>query len=222
MIAPGLAFTLALIAHIAAGTLALLAGTGAMVSRKGGPLHRRCGRWYYGGMMAVVVTALILASLNPSLFLALVAVFSFYLVQTGWRAGRRRSGRPDVQDWALALGMLPAGGIMVGLGLFWALGPQGQAIGWALLAFGMIGGIMAGFDVAAYRAGGHIGPARIARHVGGMVGGMIATVTAVATVNFAFLPDLVVWLGPTALMTPLIVYWNRKLLAQPSAGPKRA
>ena len=44
-----------------------------------------------------------------------------------------------------------------------------------------------------------------------MLAGTISALTAVLVVNFTFNPPFVLWLAPTALLTPLIVWWNRRL-----------
>ena len=75
-----------LVAHIAVGFTALAVGPFAMFSAKGGTLHRRAGMVYVWAMVAVVITAVVLAVYRPNLFLLGVAVFSFYLTFSGYRA----------------------------------------------------------------------------------------------------------------------------------------
>ena len=43
--------------------------------------------------------------------------------------------------------------------------------------------------------------------------GTAALLGAVSVVNFTTLPPLVTWLGPTALITPLIAWWSRRVWA---------
>jgi uncharacterized membrane protein len=64
--------------HIAAGSTAFLMAPLALASAKGGKAHRRWGKIYFWAMAVVGSTALVLAVYRPILFLALVAVFSFY------------------------------------------------------------------------------------------------------------------------------------------------
>ena len=77
-----------------------------------------------------------------------------------------------------------------------------------LLAFSSIGLTMALSDWRDWAREPVTGKARIARHLGRMLGGTIATITAAGVVNLGFLPDLVVWLGPTAIITPFIFWWT--------------
>jgi uncharacterized membrane protein len=64
--------------HITAGATAFLMAPLALASAKGGKAHRRWGKIYFWAMAVVGSTALVLALYRPILFLALVAVFSFY------------------------------------------------------------------------------------------------------------------------------------------------
>lgn len=204
--------TLLLVLHIAAGTLALLSGVAAALLRKGGDGHVRSGRCYVWSMFVVSASALALASLRPSPFLFAIGLFSFYLVFTGWRAALRRDGRPQRIDMVATVTMLSTAGAMVLWGLrAWLPGQSGSDQSLVLLVFGALGFWLAVTDIGWLKRGGDKGKARIARHLGRMLGGLIATITAVAVVNLTFLPPLLVWLGPTVALTPLIFWWNRHL-----------
>jgi uncharacterized membrane protein len=199
-----------LILHILAGVVALAAAGIAVGSAKGGGLHRRSGNAYTLAMLSVGLSALVLAVVHPNPFLFAVGVFSLYLVFTGWRAAIIRDGRPRRFDHAGGVVMALAGTGMLG----W--GAQGVLVGGGaqpviLLAFGSIGLTMALADWRDWARGPVTGKARIARHLGRMLGGTIATITAAGVVNLGFLPDLLVWLGPTALITPGIFWWTARV-----------
>jgi hypothetical protein len=76
--------------------------------------------------------------------------------------------------------------------------------------FGSIGGALAALDLRQaperYR-----GAARIAGHLSRMLAGTVATVTAFSVVNIRLEPAVIVWLAPTVVFTPLIVYWNVRI-----------
>lgn len=191
--------------HILAGCSALAAAGVAVGSTKGGRLHRRSGNIYTLAMLFSGLTALLLAVVDPNPFLVAVGIFSLYLVFTGWRAATIRDGQPRSLDHAGGAVMALAGLGMLG----W--GAQGLLVGNSaqptiLLAFGSIGLTMALADWRDWSRGPVAGKARMARHLGRMLGGSIATITAAGVVNQGFLPDLVVWLGPTALITP-VIFW---------------
>ena len=79
--------SLTLSLHIVAGFVALFDGAGAFLTKKGGLTHRRFGRAYVYSMAFVAGSALALFIYDATptrQFLALVAVFSFYFVFSGY------------------------------------------------------------------------------------------------------------------------------------------
>ncbi len=199
-----------LVLHILAGVAALAAAGIAVGSAKGGRTHRRSGNIYTLAMLVVGLSALVLAVVHPNPFLFAVGVFSLYLVFTGWRAAMVRDGRPRRLDHAGGAVMALAGIGMLGWGAQGLLAGDGaQPV--ILLAFGSIGLTLALSDWRDWARGPIRAKARIARHLSRMLGGTIATITAAGVVNLGFLPDLLVWLGPTALITPLIFWWSARV-----------
>lgn len=207
----------ALLLHIVAGFAALGAAGLALGSRKGATWHRRAGRVYVLAMLAVSLTAFVLVAARPSIFLLVIAVFSFFLVFTGWRAGALRDGRPRLADHLAGAAMALTGAGMLGLGAL-GLAGGGGAQPVILLVFGSIGLTLALADWRDWHAGPVTGTARIARHLTRMLAGATATLTAAVVVNLSFLPDLVIWLLPTALITPLIFWWNARILRGAASG----
>ncbi len=198
-----------LVIHIAAGSAALAAAAVALVTEKGRVLHVRAGRIYAAAMTVVCVTALPLAVLGSDVVLLLVAVFSFYLVFTGWRFARNASGRPGAVDWAAAAVMGLTGLGMWGYAATLCLRGDSQ---WVTMAvFGFIALALCAVDVRFHRAQRSSGRQRIARHLTNMLAGTIATVTAVMVVNVDTEPVWLAWIVPTILVTPVIVWWNRRV-----------
>ena len=91
-----------LIIHIATGCTALLVGLIPMFSKKGSRLHNRAGLIYVYCMIVVAVSALLLCVLQPlkmmRIFLTGIAIFSFYLSMTGWRATKQKKSGPTQAD----------------------------------------------------------------------------------------------------------------------------
>jgi uncharacterized membrane protein len=196
--------------HILAGVAALASAGIAVGSAKGGWLHRRAGNIYTLAMLVTGLSALFLSVMEPNPFLFAVGIFSLYLVFTGWRAAMVRDGRPRLSDHAGGAVMALAGVGMLGWGGQGMLSGSGaQPV--ILLVFGSIGLTMALADWRDWARGPVVGKPRIARHLGRMLGGTIATVTAAGVVNLGFLPDLVVWLGPTVIITPVIFWWTARV-----------
>jgi uncharacterized membrane protein len=209
---PGAAFALVRAVHIAAGTVALFVAPGAMLTAKGGRWHRRWGHIYVWAMGVVAATAIVLATIRPNLFLSLVAVFSFYLAFTGQRTIARRrlpaGQRATAVDWG---GTLIAGAGAVGL-ILYALLPRGggrPGIWPVALVFGLLGLVLAGRDLQAFRRPSAEPREWWYRHMGNMLGAYIATVSAFSVVNFSVLPPMVRWLWPTAVGVPIIIFWTR-------------
>lgn len=200
-----------LFVHVVAGTTALLCAIVAISVRKGAKVHNLVGRIYFWAMMTIAVTALPVSVIRPNIMLFLVALFSSYMAYVGWKFGRRSrylgGKRPIVPFLMLAIGLF-----MIGVGLIQVF--SGSPMGWALAAFGGIGVQFSITDIRVH--GKELDFAdRITMHLTHMLGGTIATVTAVLVQQVvprmgAENPWAVaVWLAPTLVITPLIASWSR-------------
>jgi uncharacterized membrane protein len=96
-----------LVIHVVFGAAALLLGLVAILSSKGGRVHRRSGMLFLYAYVVVIVTALIgLLVFDFRSFLAVVTVLSFYDAFAGYRALQLRGRRPETIDRiASVLGM---------------------------------------------------------------------------------------------------------------------
>ncbi len=210
-------YRLLLWVHITGGTIALIAAAGAMATAKGDRWHVYSGRAFTLGMLVVFLTAVPMTFLRPNLFLFLIALFSFYLALTGWLRARNRSGTPAPADWIVATVMALTAIAMGVRGL--TLVAAGDSMGIVLLAFGGIGGGFAVGDLMALRGRRYRGSVRIAAHLTRMLAGTIAAVTAFTVVNIRLDPAFLLWLAPTVVLTPVIVYWNFRVRRPAPAGP---
>lgn len=214
--------TAILTVHVLAGVVALLAGLGAIATRKGGRTHRRAGKLYVAGMAVVVTTAVPLAIRIESWFLFAIAVFSGYLVFGGYRVIlRRRTGidGAGTVDWVGHGSMLVAGVGMI-LGGGWGTATGGIDLGPVLMVFGVIGGSFAVQSLREVRSPSNTGTPWFETHVAFMGGAYIATVTATVTVNLTMLPPVARWLGPTVVGAPLIALAVRRY--RPRFDPNQA
>ena len=208
-----------LVIHIASGSVALLASALTLVTQKGGVRHVRAGRVYAVAMTMIFVTAVPLAILGSSVFLLLIAVFSFYLVFAGWRFARNYTGKPHTVDWAAVAAIALAGIGMLGYAVILARGGDSQWVTMAL--FGGIALALGVADARFYRSAVARGSRRIARHLTNMMAGTIATITAVLVVNVDTNPVWLGWIMPTLLITPLIVWWNFRIARHSRNRPAR-
>ena len=196
--------------HILAGTIALLAAVFAICSEKGKKIHINAGRTYYWGMAGIFLTALPMSIITSNVFLFLIAFFSFYLAFAGRRFAQNRKGIASTVDW-IAVGLMIAAGLgMWVLAVFYSIENNSQYI--TLSVFGFIAIALGYTDFKTYKQQEATGKKRIARHLTNMLAGTIAVVTAVLVVNVDMEPQWLPWVLPTLLITPVIIYWNWKVM----------
>jgi hypothetical protein len=210
--------------HIACGAGSFLFAPIALATAKGGKQHKRWGMVYLWCMGGVAATALPMALYRPVLFLALVAVFSFYLAFSGYRIlqlkdlPRGGSARPI--DWIAAVFTLVASLCLAGFGAFRPAWVQGMGI--VSIVFGIIGGQAALMELRKFIWKPTEKMFWWYTHLGNFIGSYIAAWTAFLVVTVA--PRIhggqVLWLVPTAVGVPAIsitiAYYKRRF------SPKRA
>lgn len=204
-----------LVAHIAAGFVALLVGPVAMAAAKGGPLHRRSGRLYVRAMAFVVASAAVLALYGSDTFLLAIAVLSFYLTFTGYRSlfqKKLHQGEGVTPlDWAVSSVTL-----LFGVGLLL----QGSSVFGALdviaLFFGVTTVVLTLSSFRRYRGAAARGD-WFFNHIIGMLAAYTATFTAFAVTNLTSVPVVLVWTLPTVVgslgITWVITRYKSRLAA---------
>ena len=197
--------------HILAGIIALTSAALAVSSEKGKRLHVLSGRTYFWGMATIFLTAIPMSIISSNVFLFLIAIFSFYLAFAGMRFARNRKGVATILDWVAICLMIFSGIGMWILATIYFLNSNTQYI--VLLVFGFLSITLSYADFRSYKNNSAIGKERISRHLTNMMGGTIAVITAVLVVNPPFEPEWVWWVLPTALITPVIFWWNKKTLS---------
>ena len=196
--------------HILAGIIALLCAALAVSSEKGKKIHVISGRIYFCCMVVIFLTAVPMSIINSNTFLFLIAVFSFYLAFAGMRFARNRKGAATTLDWiAVSLMILSGLGMWI-LAVIYFTNNNSQYI--TLLVFGFLAIALGYADFKSYKNKTAIGKKRLSRHLTNMMGGTIAVITAVLVVNVELEPVWVWWVLPTALITPVIFWWNAKVL----------
>ena len=196
--------------HILAGTIALLCAAMAVSSEKGKKLHVLSGRTYFWCMVAIFLTAIPMSIITSNIFLFLIAIFSFYLAFAGMRFARNRKGVATTLDWIIVSLMILSGVGMWILAAIYFTNNNSQYI--PLLVFGFLAIALGYADFKSHKNKTAIGKERLSRHLTNMMGGTIAVITAVLVVNVDLEPAWVWWVLPTALITPVIFWWNVKVL----------
>jgi len=202
--------------HIAAGFTALVIAPLAMAARKGGAAHRRWGKVFFYAMAVVTVTAIVIGVLRPNIFLAMVAVFSFHMIASGYRAlyqKKLHEGQKPAR-WDLIVQGIAAvinGGLFI-WGLVLLMLGHRDTLTILFLVFGLIGSLMVWRNLQRFYKRSHDKNEWFFAHMTGFLGGYIATVSAFSAVNFQQwfpgLPGWIAWLWPTILGTPMIVLWS--------------
>ena len=136
-----LIFAPLLVAHIIAGTIAIIAGVTAMAARKGGSgLHTQAGNFFFGSMLVMAGSAAALTFWDPDPLSMLNGIVVMYLVATSWMAVRGHGRGWRRYEWAV----LPVGAACsLALGILGILATQSeQGIGgFSAEPFFVFGGI---------------------------------------------------------------------------------
>jgi uncharacterized membrane protein len=210
--------------HIASGAGAFVLAPLALVTAKGGKAHRRWGAIYFWCMAGVAATALIMAIWLPILFLALIAILSFYAAFGAYRVlGRKAAwkGQSVVRalDWAAAIVCLGACAALVLFGVFRPELIQNLRI--TAVVFGLVG-----IRISARAMWRFMHPPADKMfwwyaHLQGMIGSYIAAWTAFCLVTLGALLHGAwwLWLVPISVGFPAILattaYYQRRFRAAP-------
>jgi uncharacterized membrane protein len=215
--------------HVTAGGGAFILAPLALVSAKGGKAHRQWGKIYFWCMTVVACTALVMAAYRPILFLALVAIFSFYAAFTAYRVLGQKAAwksQPVARslDWVAAILCFAASAALALLGAFRPELVQGLRI--PAIVFGAIGMRVSGRTMWRFT---HPPTEKMFwwyAHLQGMIGSYIAAWTAFCLVAIGPLlrgkSQLWLWLVPVSIGLPAIIattaYYQRKFAPRPKAA----
>ncbi len=215
-----------LILHVAAGAIALLVAPVAMVVKKGGRSHAQWGLVFFWAMTVIFITALFLSAVKWIPFLLMIAVFSYYSVFSGyrWKFLKKlydKSERARWFDWVALIinGLFNVAFLTWGAYLIYD-GVSG-AFPFLAMGFGFFG-IRLSYGNYKLFTRVHDPKTWLYEHIGGMVGGFIATVTAFSAQSMGFMPTWLQWSWPSILGFPLLTYWistyRKRYKPQPLQG----
>ncbi len=218
-------YRIAVITHIAAGSIALILFWTAGLMNKGTPVHRKVGQGYLLAMLAVVLTGVPLVSASfarGQVYGGLFLGFLLLLVTTScwmsWRAIRDRRDRKryfGLVFWFLA-GLTAVAGASVSL--------LGMNIGSGLLSiFGLVGVSIGIGAVRGWRRAGNDPKWWLKEHYGAMIGNGVATHIAFLGIGLgraipSFDPgklQLVAFVGPVFVAIIAGFWLNRKYGGKP-------
>ena len=96
--------TLNIIIHISAGTIALLLGLAALITKKGQNTHKKVGNIFLKMLLIVVFTGLIgVFIFGRNTFLLVITVLSAYQGFSGYRILKTKSNEPRLLDISVAI-----------------------------------------------------------------------------------------------------------------------
>ena len=205
--------------HVAAGATSFLLAPVALVTAKGGKQHKRWGMVYFWSMGVVAATALPMALYRPVLFLALVAVFSFYLTFSGYRVLKlkdlARGGSAKPIDWIAACLTFGVCACLAFLG--WFRPAAVQHLGIVAIVLGLVGMRTTGADLYSFV---HKPTEKMFwwySHLTKFIGSYIAAWTAFSTVTLSHVfqhAGIILWLWPISIGLPASIlttmYYKRK------------
>lgn len=159
-----------LILHIGGGTLGMLSGAAALLTRKGGRLHRVAGTTFFASMLTMATIGATVSPFLPVPEMANVVagILTLYLVATSWVTIRRRDGGIGAFEkggFAVALGVVVAGLAFMAAAMNSSTGTIANTPPEAFYVFVFVGGIAAACDLKVLVKGGISGAARISRHL---------------------------------------------------------
>jgi uncharacterized membrane protein len=200
--------------HICCGSVGLLSGTLAMVLRKGSHKHVLAGKVFVVSMLGLAASGAIVGYMRSQTINMLMGSFTFYLVVTGWSAGRQRDGKLSAFDWGTTVaGLVITAGMMIcGLQVAYrqADAEQGYLAGlyffWGSVALLSVAG-----DFRMLVRGSLLGTQRIVRHLWRMNVAFL-----IAALSFFLGQQKVMpasWRGskwlfvPPLLVLVMLIYW---------------
>ncbi len=209
-----------LVVHVITGFTGFFVAPVALAVKKGGNAHRQWGKVFFWSMTGAAGSALVMAPYKQNWFLTLVAVFSFYMAFSGYRAVYRKNVRNRSEipliDWVISgLNALFAVGLLI-LGI--RLLPD--AFGYISIVFGYIGLTYTRRDLHFFQRPVENKKQWLVNHITGMMGGYIAAVSAFSAVNlgFSWMPTVIQWLWPTMLGVPVIFYFTSQYRRHRKSG----
>jgi len=199
--------------HILAGIISLVVAPIAMAVVKGGKIHRLTGKLFFWSMTWIFISAVILSIYSWKPFLFMVSFVSYYLAFTGYRTLYQKNiSSKNAVKWYDWTALIITAFVMLGFGgwgIYLLYG--GAEFSSVLLLFGFCAGGLLSVrpELKVFITRSADKNRWLYNHIGRMIGGFIASVTAFSTNVMTFIPGVWPWIWPTLLGTPFIIFWIR-------------
>lgn len=199
------------IIHVLAGSLALISGLLAIIFRNRVKLHKPVGKIYFWCMTVIFFTSTFMSLYKNNMFLLCIGFFTYYSCITAYRSLKLKklhiNQSPSKFDWFIEIvfGLTHIGFVCFAIYL---LLHQKTTFGIISLVFGLIGLRGNQTTINRFRKKLVYKNYWLLAHIGGMLGSYIGALTAFLVNNYKIvpLPPIVLWLGPTVFLVPLIAY----------------
>ncbi|WP_417489171.1 hypothetical protein [Maricaulis sp.] len=214
--------------HLITGSVTVLAGSVAILSRKGHFVHRFAGNLFLGCMIALALSGIYLSFTREIIFTGFLGVFALYLVATGWVAAKRTDGTTGRFE-TIAFSVIIVCAFACAISGFFAPASLGEpedlpppAAYYVLAALAMFFGVL---DFRLIRRRGLSGRNRIARHLWRMGFSMFIAVTIFFLGNSNVLPEFLqhppLLVAPILAVVILTVFWLGRVLLSGWLAPNR-
>lgn len=207
-------FSPVLLLHILAGTVGLVSGTIAVVVRKGSRMHLASGIVFAVSMLILAASGVFLAYMRSQIGNIVGGVLTLYMIATGWRAGRRRTGQTGAFDWVALLFALAVGTVCITYGFNVATGRVSSTDGVPAGMEFFLGAVIllaAAGDIRMLVRGGISGRQRIGRHLWRMCFGLFIASGSFFMGRQRIFPEFIRNSGTliflTVLPLMLLIFW---------------
>jgi len=205
--------------HIFVGSISLITGLIAIASAKGKTWHRQSGKIYFYAMTGVFITGIIVAGFRFNTFLFLIAFLSYYSVFAGVRTLKLKRIHKNQKsawfDWFAGILNGVVNLVFLGYGVYFGIS-RGFSSGGALLSIGFgLGGLLISYTNLIPFIKRPDKPYHwYLSHIGNMMGGYIATLTAfLSTIvtRFDLMNPYLAFALPSLLGIPILIYWQKRI-----------
>lgn len=209
-----------LIIHVMAATIALLSGALAIILKSNTPKHRPVGRIYFWSMTVIFITATFISVVKNLQFLFFIGIFTYYATLIAYRALKlkklHQGQKPHAIDWVIEAmaGTTFLCMLVFSVSVYLKSGST-QAI--VPFVFGALGVWGVYRNVSAFIKGPAESLYWLKKHIGNMCGSYIGAITAFTVNQSEHIPlnPIILWLGPTFIIVPIIVFELRKVKSKP-------
>ncbi|HMP99021.1 MAG TPA: hypothetical protein PKC24_04510 [Cyclobacteriaceae bacterium] len=201
--------------HILAGILALVVAPAAIVlAQKNIQQHKRWGLIFFWSMTLIFVSAVYLSLLRFNPFLLMVAFFSYYSIFSAYRFTKMKAvwQKQGIRfyDWLALIVAFVFNLSFLGLGAYHAYSGKWGVFAYLAMGFAIGGLLTVRSHFKVFRNGSEQRFHWLFAHMGNMLGGFIAAVTAFSSQVMHFMPGALAWAWPSIVGVPLIFWFIGK------------